>query len=219
MFNEGPPRFRGPRFDERNWERPDDEFENEGPPPSHRQGRRSRWGNDESDEQVPGQEIEYAKGSTTPVYDEYHAEGGATTERDDGYEGNEDFESKAEPTNTEAVDEHYHESEEKFNDNAAEICETAREGDGGSYQEEGVNYQEEGNTLNETADNFQSAGDEGNFQEVTNNFQETENYNDDCGNVNEPCGEIDQSSEAPQDTGGGGEETYTEQNAEEPSND
>lgn len=101
MFNEGLGRFRGQRFDERNWDRPDADFENhiENPLPNTRQGRRSRWGHgDQDNEQGFEEEMssEFNKGSATPVYDEFPQPEDTTVEKRQGHEDNECYEESEE---------------------------------------------------------------------------------------------------------------------------
>lgn len=155
MFNDGPPRFRGHRFDDRSWDRPDPDFEDleHGPPPAARQGRRSRWGdNDGGDEQVPGEEIieEFNRSSTTPVYDECPAPEETESKHDDQRE-NSSFQEQ-----TGGGDESFPQCEANF-------------------QEENIDgYQADRDNIQERADNYENKEDL--YHEDRGNLQGEENF-------------------------------------------
>lgn len=195
MFNDGPQRYRGHRFDDRNWDRPDtefNEFENRDlgpPPPGNRQGRRSRWGHsDEDHDQVHGEEN---IGSTTPVFDEYPQD---TTMNDkSSFEGNGGFLQNVEISegnqghfepNRAGNNENFQQNQEIFdnhNRDQFDMNMSNNQGEDGSFQEGGTSFQEGGDNLQgqgdsilERSNNFQEGGN--NFTEDTDNYQKGENY-------------------------------------------
>lgn len=192
IFNDGPPRFRGHRFDDRNWDRPDAGYENNDhvPPPAGRQGRRSRWGNnEEGDEHILGEEAvgEFNRGSATPVFDECPPPEDTTREIGDNNKENEGFQGQAEDFHQDngdgfqqdsgAGDDNFQPVEQNYNNESGENLQN----DGGSFLEgnsegDGNNYQRGGDKFQECGDNFQGHGDPqssgGDIQGKGNDFHE-----------------------------------------------
>lgn len=181
MFNEGPGRFRGHRFDDRNWDRPNSEFENhiENPPPIGRQVRRSRWGHgDEDNEQGFEEEgsTEFNRGLATPVYDEFPQPEGTTDENRGGHEDNQYFEGNefrgANQEEFEPESNGRDESQGNFSNQNQEQYEENIS----NMQDGGKNYHE-GNTDFQNDDTFQS-GD--NYIETADHIQGRESFAQDC---------------------------------------
>lgn len=231
MFNDGPPRFRGHRFDDRNWDRPDSEYENldygepsgyenpdhgppleyenhgHGPSPGNRQGRRSRWGHDDEHD-LPSEEMsaEFNRESTTPVFDEYLSQGNATHDQITGHEAKDGFLQSAEynEENQESFDQHNDGGNENFQENFNVQNAGHFENDVQvENYEGGDNFQVEENRFNEGngGENFFKANEE-NFE--GGNLEDNRVLPETGENFNENCGDMQDnaSNSHNADTGG-----------------
>lgn len=218
----GPP----PEYENRDRDLPL-EFENHGhgPTPGNRQGRRSRWGHDDGGD-LGSEEVasEFNRGSTTPVFDEFPAQGETANDQSGVHEANDGFQQSVECHlgNQESVDPHNDGDNENLQQNQENFSVENVEhfegnAPGADNFQGGDNFQGEENCFNEGngGENiFQ--GNEENF-EGGSNFENNRNLLDGGEQSNENCDDIQEKATSYHDTDAGGVEdngqSHTDANA------